>query len=262
MLHAETLVVSPTAPWLVFVNSLLTDTTLWSPVIPSFLSKGYNILIYDQRGHGRSSIPSPPLHTISELADDLVVLLEQLRIPLIHALVGVSQGGATALNFAIRHAAKTTHIIACDTQAVSPASNGPAWDARIELARTNGMEAFAAATARRWFPPGSKYHPDGGKKAHVVCNMITRTSFLGFKAGARTLQNYDLLQEGLLQSKVRTLLVAGEMDGVLPDKMKGLASEWVRQGGDVKFEAIEGSGHLPMLDKPERFLQIVISFLE
>jgi pimeloyl-ACP methyl ester carboxylesterase len=44
--------------------------------------------------------------------------------------------------------------------------------------------------------------------------------------------------------------------------MKGLASEWVRQGGDVKFEAIEGSGHLPMLDKPERFLQIVISFLE
>lgn len=39
-------------PWIVFVNSLLTDYTMWEGVMAR-LSAKYNILAYDQRGHGK-----------------------------------------------------------------------------------------------------------------------------------------------------------------------------------------------------------------
>lgn len=39
-------------PWIVFVNSLLTDYTMWEGVMAR-LSKDYNMIAYDQRGHGK-----------------------------------------------------------------------------------------------------------------------------------------------------------------------------------------------------------------
>lgn len=43
------------APWLVFVNSLMTNQKMWESVLPR-LSKKYNLLTYDQRGHGKVSL--------------------------------------------------------------------------------------------------------------------------------------------------------------------------------------------------------------
>lgn len=40
------------SPWLVFVNSLMTNQTMWDGALPR-LSKKYNLITYDQRGHGK-----------------------------------------------------------------------------------------------------------------------------------------------------------------------------------------------------------------
>lgn len=40
------------APWLVFVNSLMTNQKMWDGVLPR-LSKKYNLITFDQRGHGK-----------------------------------------------------------------------------------------------------------------------------------------------------------------------------------------------------------------
>lgn len=45
------------APWLVFVNSLMTNSTMWDATLPR-LSKKYNLLTFDQRGHGRVRLRS------------------------------------------------------------------------------------------------------------------------------------------------------------------------------------------------------------
>ena len=39
-------------PWIIFVNSLLTDYTMWQGAMAR-LSPHYNIVAYDQRGHGK-----------------------------------------------------------------------------------------------------------------------------------------------------------------------------------------------------------------
>ena len=82
------------------------------------------------------------------------------------------------------------------------------------------------------------------------------------KRGARALQSYDLLEAGLLHSKVPTLLIAGEQDGIIPDKMTDLGNDWAHQGGNVECAIIPDSGHLPMLDNPVLFQQVACAFLK
>ena len=43
-------------PWIVLVNSLMTDLSMWEGVMAR-LSVNYNVLAYDQRGHGKVSPP-------------------------------------------------------------------------------------------------------------------------------------------------------------------------------------------------------------
>lgn len=270
------------APWLVFVNSLMTNQKMWGEVLPR-LSKTYNLLTYDQRGHGKvrsdpppctaplplkkksllqSSTPPTP-STLTILASDIATILTTLSIPTpIHAVIGVSQGGATTLAFAHSHPTLFSRLIACDTQATSPAANAVAWDQRIALARSHGnMVALADATVPRWFPAGSEFI-EGGRREDWVRNMVIGTAVEGFVTGARALQGYDVLPglaEKLAGKKV--LLIAGERDGALPATLKGLKETLEKEGVECGFEVVPGSGHLPMVDGPRQWLDIVEKFL-
>lgn len=55
-LHVKVAKRGESAPWLVFVNSLMTNQKMWDFVLPR-LSKTYNLLTYDQRGHGEVRLP-------------------------------------------------------------------------------------------------------------------------------------------------------------------------------------------------------------
>jgi pimeloyl-ACP methyl ester carboxylesterase len=242
---------------------------MWSFVTSVFISRGYNIVLFDQRGHGQSSVP-PTACTIPELGGDIGHILDYLAIPAVDAVIGVSQGGASALSFAIQYPGRAGKIIACDTQAKAPESNKQAWDDRIKLAKSadDGLERLAFVTAQRWFPAGSPYHPvDVNAEANSdnpILKMITTTPLQGFEYGARALQTYNLLTDGLLRTKTKTLLVAGEKDGggVISKALQQLTQDWIKEGGNVRFAEVKGGGHLPMLDTTELWINIVVKFLE
>ena len=231
-IHAVTLITSPTAPWLVFANSLLTDWTMWNYIIPYLLDlpsststipnstgekQTYNILLHSQRGHGLSTLPSPAnghalLTTIPLLATDIANLLNALSIPTpVHSIIGVSQGGAASLAFAALYgSSKTKGIVACDTAPRTPAGNKKAWAERIQLASGPlseettaeeyathiGMRKLADVTVPRWFPASSfcaTDSVDGDKRRKWVGDMVERTKLNGFVQGAMALSDYDVL---------------------------------------------------------------------
>jgi pimeloyl-ACP methyl ester carboxylesterase len=265
-LHAITVTVASPPPkkssWVIFANSLLANTSLWAHVAPTLTSKSYNLILFDQRGHGQSSVPDPPRYTMTNLADDIAAVLDHFGIEQAHAVIGVSQGGAAVLDFALRHSERTARIVACDTQAKSPETDIVSQD-EIELAKKEGMGALASGFAAQWFPRDSKFHPSSDSpESKAVLNMITTTPVLGFEAGAHSLKDYDLLRDGLLQNKVKTLLVAGEKDEWLHTGLMQLQEAWEKEGGDVRFAEVAGAGHLPMLDGAGRWLEVVLEFLE
>ncbi|KAG0144581.1 hypothetical protein CROQUDRAFT_64865 [Cronartium quercuum f. sp. fusiforme G11] len=238
-------------PWLVFVNSLLSDMSMWDLVLPSFAAR-YNLLCFDQRGHGQSGIPSEPC-TIEGLAEDVYEIVNQLKLSTpIHGIVGVSQGGATVLSLATRHPELFHRMVVCDTQPASPTGSRAAWEARLGLRETVGASQLAEVTVSRWFPPAFANLHD--RIGNAIRRMIERTSIEGFRAGAAALCDYKIDESKLDGSKI--LLLAGQYDGALPDVLKGLGE---RIG--ARFETVNGAGHLPMLDQPATFLKVVEPFL-
>ncbi|SPO30376.1 related to 3-oxoadipate enol-lactone hydrolase [Ustilago trichophora] len=252
---------SMNAPWIVLINSLMTNLTMWDAVIPA-LSSRFNILSYDQRGHGSSAVPSEPC-TIAQLSDDVAFLLDSLAVKKAYAVIGVSQGGATALSFGLRHPDRYERLVACDTQPSTPAANVGAWDERIALARSKGMGELASVTVPRWYGPGSQASADCRARTE---EMVKTTLVEGFAAGARALQNYDLIKDGIVEafstaSSSRHLLLAGEADGKLPETLQAFTTKLNEAGAKAEFVSIPNAGHLPMCDNPEAWLQPVLKFL-
>lgn len=202
------------------------------------------------------------MSTINDLADDLALLTDRLCGGKVYAIMGVSQGALAALNFAIRYPGRAEKVVACDTHVKAPAENVALYEARIALANTQGMHVLAERTAARWFP--NREYVDDEKFASVVSMIETaplRGTILGFVPGARALQSYDLFSVGLLQGKTNTLLIAGSEDGEVPNHMKKVAEEWSIKGGVVRYEEVKGAGHLPMVDRTDAWLAIVVDFL-
>ena len=132
---------------------------MWSLVLPYFISRDYNIVLFSQRGHGESSLPTATADptTIPSLASDLqVIVSSHLNIPSnnIKAIVGVSQGDATVLAYAaLSNIGSSQSIIVCDTTPRTPQGNQAAWEERIQL--VNGdqlrMKRFVDITIPRSF---------------------------------------------------------------------------------------------------------------
>lgn len=227
------------APWLVFSNSLMTDLTLWDAQARAF-SDRYQILRYDQRGHGRSDVPSRP-STFDELTDDLEALLEWFQIDRA-VVIGVSMGGVTALRLAQRQSPRLGGVVACDCQWFSPVTSIAVWDERIRAARHAGMQAMVDPTVNRWFRPA--FVSRNGPALNAVRQMIASTPVDGFVACAHALQSFDIRPE-FTRNVVPTRFVVGDGDGVLPTVMRDMHRALPGSG----FVQIAEAGHLPNVEQ-------------
>lgn len=82
---------------IVFVHGFTLDHTMWQPQV-EFFSKDYQVVTYDARGFGKSSLPEGSY----DHAADLHVLCEHLGIEQAH-IVGLSMGGRIVTNFALAY---------------------------------------------------------------------------------------------------------------------------------------------------------------
>jgi len=252
-------------------NSILVDWGIWDAFVATFLArpenKGYRILRYQTRGRLEKSGSEDV--DIDILAADVVALLDALRVPRAAALVGVSLGGVTVLNAALRYPGRVGAFVACDTNAFAPATNAKAWRERIEVAERQGVRAdggdgeavvgdeLAEMTVRRWFVEESY---DGGAmegEVERVKKMVESNSLEGFKNCVKALFGYDVREE-MKSASVKGAFVAGSGDGVLPKTMQNMADGY---GQGAEFKVIEGAGHLPMVEKPKDVAEFVTKFL-
>ncbi|KAM0714833.1 hypothetical protein Q7P37_009297 [Cladosporium fusiforme] len=244
---------NPADPVIVCVNSILTNFSIWDDVAAA-LRKGvngqtYRTLRYNSRGYAQQDPNSNPTR-FDLLADDLEYLLDRVNVEKAHAVLGVSMGGVTAINFAIRHPQKLTKFIACDCNVAAGEANNKAWADRIELAKTQGMPALAQVTVERWFTPANHSSANFAK----TLAMVQPASFDGFVQNAGALSNYDLKQS-LPGMQTPGLLLAGEGDGKLPEVMQTFGIP------NTTFKAIPNAGHLPMLENHEGFMEALAGFL-
>ena len=84
---------------LVLIRGLASNVDHWYFQVPAFSSL-YSVVVFDNRGIGRSEMPDLPF-TISTMADDTVGLMDSLGIRKAHIL-GISMGGMIAQEIALK----------------------------------------------------------------------------------------------------------------------------------------------------------------
>ncbi|KAJ5811265.1 hypothetical protein N7474_007566 [Penicillium riverlandense] len=259
----------PNAPVVVLSNSILVNWNIWDRFVDAFFARKqnqrYRVLRYLTRGR-RSPSGEQPVN-IDLLASDLATLLDALRVPPKAArLIGVSLGGVTVLNTSLLYPSRVAAFIACDTNSSAPESNRKAWGDRVAMCEQEGAtdpatkepivgENLAEVTTRRWFVPESyKTQPE---VLAPVKEAVRTNSLKGFAHSVQALCAYDI-RERMASATVPGLFVAGANDGVLPQTMQKMAAD-LRGGAELKI--IDQAGHLPMVEQPEAFADVVTEFL-
>jgi pimeloyl-ACP methyl ester carboxylesterase len=262
----------PSAPLIVLSNSILTHHSIWDGFLTEFLSKygiakQYRFLRYLTRGRfsncGNSQI------TVDVLAADIIALLDALRVEKAAALIGVSLGGATVLNAALTYPDRVGAFVACDTNSKSPEGNRKAWGDRIAVVANEGAlgpsgepivgDQLADMTVGRWFV--KKNLEDGNTRDLIrqVSRMVRENSLVGFQKSVEALFEYDL-RDKMKESAARGAFLVGAGDGILPKTMKEMIGQ-MGPTANVELHVIDEAGHLPMVEQPGQFTQVIEHFL-
>ena len=111
---------------IIFIYEFASDMRGWDAQISTF-SRSYRCIAYNACGYPPSDVPEDPQSYGWELAvDDIAALMRCLGIERAH-LVGLSMGGYTALQFALRCPEKVSAIVAGSVGSGCHPSHRDAW---------------------------------------------------------------------------------------------------------------------------------------
>jgi len=240
------------APWLVLSHSLACSVRMWDPQIAALKDK-YRILAFDTRGHGATEA-TKGAYTLELLADDLFLLLKELKITSAH-YCGLSMGGMIGQTFALKYPGVFRTLTLADTTSRYPAEAWPLWQERIKTAETKGMEPLAQSTLERWFTEAfRKSNPavvDGVRK------LIVSTPVAGYAGCCQAIPKINLTSR-LKEIKCPILVIVGADDPGTPPSM---AKEMHDNAPGSRLVVLPQAAHLANLEQPAGFTRALEEFL-
>ena len=232
----------------VFANSLGTDFRLWDPILP-LLPKGLRILRFDKRGHGLSACPAAP-YSMGSLITDTEQLMDLTGFK-DAMFVGLSIGGMIAQGLAVKRLDLIRAMVLSNTAA--KIGNPAMWNERIAAVNEGGVEALADGVIERWFSKGFCAGPD----IDMWRNMLAQQSNAGYAGCCAAISGTDFYTptSGL---RLPTLGIAGTEDGSTPPD---LIRETVDLIPGSQFHLIRKAGHLPCVEQPIEYAQVLTNFM-
>jgi 3-oxoadipate enol-lactonase len=191
---------------------------------------------------------------MDDLVADAVEAMDQLGIEKAH-FCGLSIGGMIGQGLGIRHPDRVRSLVLCDTQSQSPADAKERWGGRIVLIqRDNSLEPIADTTLGRWLSPEFRERSPG--RWRQIRETVAACTPQGYIGCAAAIQNFKWTDQ-LAQIAAPTYVLCGADDpGANPDENRMIAAT-VQNG---EFLAIPKARHLPNVEDPDRFNQIVIDW--
>lgn len=224
----------------------------WDAVVPKLASKR-RVLRYDTRGAGLSE-KIRGTGDIDVMADDLAALLDGLKITGRVAVAGIAVGGAIAIHFAFRHAARTAALIA-----MSPAIGMAPERRAATLANIDAMEAKGT---RAGIDAGLVPSYPEALRGDVAAFQRTRAQRLGNDPASqaaiyRMLVHMDLAPE-LPEITCPTLVIAGRFDGLRPP---AIVEPIAKAIPNARYSVLE-TAHFMASQTPELVATTLAQFLD
>lgn len=225
----------------------------WDQVLP-VLSENNRVIVPDLPGHGDSSYPTGN-YELEYMADTVKELLDGLELEKV-TLFGHSLGGYITLAFAEKyeerlHGFSLIHSTAHpDTE---EAKKGRIQS--IEKLQSDGLSNFIDGLIPKLFAPENlETHKKEIEKAKEIGYETSQEGAIGM---LRAMKNRPDRNHVLMNSKLRSLLIAGEKDQVIPPE-----KTFSVRKDTISHTLINGTGHMSMMEKPDELIAEIQRFLK
>jgi len=243
----------------IMIHAGVADSRQWNNEFAHF-AQSHRVIRYDQRGFGKSE---PADGEFSHLGD-LNALLNHLQIhePLI--LMGCSMGGGLAINFTLSHPSRVSALILVDSgppglQLDVPAS--PKFEQVEKAFAAGNLDLVAELETQIWFDGEGRTPAQVNQDARKLLYEMNRLALAHEvkELGKRQPDTEVPAVERLSELKIPVLILVGEHDS--PFTLA--AADYMRERiPSARKVVIKDAAHLPNMDHPQEFRNILRAFLD
>jgi pimeloyl-ACP methyl ester carboxylesterase len=245
----------------ILIRGLSSSLDSWpSYSIEQFL-KLFKIILFDNRGAGRTSIPEGK-YSSKLMANDTIGLMDALNIKNVY-LLGYSMGGCIAQEIAINYPNRVSKLILASSWCgpshgiVTPVPEENPFPKMLPLIREGQFEKMARILTNALF--SEEYKKKNPQMIeNVVKNYIAHPpSAKGFEGQIAYVETFDSY-ERLSEINIPTLILHGSEDKILPVENAKILAENIPSAEMFLFE---NAGHGVVIQEQELWTQKVIEFL-
>jgi proline iminopeptidase len=240
------------------------------------LARRYTLVLYDQRGAGRSTLLADSAALTGErFAEDLEALRRHFRLERV-TLLGHSWGAGLAALYAIRYPERVRRMLLVGampptrtglvrTFTALEAGRSPAAQRRLRETRAaweadSGNAAACRAYFVEWFQP---FFPEPAMLRRTRGDFCAGTPE-ALRSKMASVDRYTFASLGdwdwrpaLRSVRARTLVLQGRADIFPLESVRA----WIAALPDARLLLLDGVGHFPYLEAPDRFGAAVDAFM-
>lgn len=233
---------------LVLVHAWPTDLRLWEPQQEG-LKAHFRVISVDLWGFGHSAPLPKNVYTMTDYADEIKQLLDQLHIE--KAIIGgESMGGYVALSFLKKYPQHTMGLVLSNTRATSDTADDKAKREKLAAAVIDGK-----ADLIRDFLPRLFWHVDAATQEKVALIMRQQSS-AAIAASLLGIAYREDLTALLSETALPILIIAGDKDAVIDPQESRFMHKLAKNS---RLIILENTGHLANLENSNRWNQAVIT---
>ena len=218
----------------ILVHGALQSGLAFATQIPALVDAGYQVIVIDSRGQGRSTHGPEPI-TFELLASDVLGVMDQLGIDEAD-IVGWSNGAIVGLELGIHHPERLNKVVAYG-------ANFDPTGVRLDINENAYWNAFVERNGEDYQTLSP--HPE---RWEVFLENISHMW--------ATEPNYTEEQLGSITTPI--LILDGAAEEAIDLNQTKLMALLIP---DAELVIIPDTGHFAMMEKPDEFNQIVLDFL-
>ena len=243
-----------------FVHGLGGRWQNWIETIPRVAAQR-RAVAFDLPGFGRSQLPVEQV-TIDGYAAVIERLCDLLELESV-VLVGNSMGGAVATSAALRFPDLVERLVLVSPAAISltgfnptPAAALMAALGRTPLGSPEAMRSILRRPRARHLAFATLVRHPTRIASDTLSELVAGRGAPGFGAAIEAMIGCELGDE-LATITQPVLIVQGHEDMLVPLSLSRWLSEQIP---GARLEVLDDTGHLPMIERPARFNQLLLDF--
>ena len=243
------------APPLILSSGLGGSANYWKPNIPA-LAEHYRVIAYDHRGTGRSDRALPDVVSVDDFADDMLALMDALEIDRAH-IVGHAAGGVAGLALALKVPERLDMLVVVNGWAKADPHFLRCFEARLNLLRHCGVEAFLRAQPIFLYPAEWISVHSAELDAELPDQLASFPGVTTMEKRIAALAAFDVSTQ--VRHLTERVQVVAAVDDMLVPRVAGWGLS--RELNGARFDLIDWGGHACNVTDPDAFNRIVLDFL-